>query len=169
MLAPASERLRNRRAWSHPSIKSCRPPIAFSVCFTSLRLICVAVVRISKVAGHNLVVMLPVPQNDTLIWDNNMCRSKPIRYHSRRGVQRIASLLLPLLVTGLSLSTCSTEPADLQAELYPEDQQPYFKTCPAHDDGTYHERKLQQHLFIDICEEPAPDQGPVVEEWFVRE
>ena len=98
-----------------------------------------------------------------------MCRSKPITGHSRREVERSVSLLLPLLVAGLSLSTCSTEPADLQAELYAEDQQPYFKTCRARRDGTYDERKLQQHRFIDFYEEPAPDRGPVVEECVVRE
>ena len=98
-----------------------------------------------------------------------MCRSKPTRHHSRRGVQRIASFLLPLLVAGLSLSTCSTEPAGLLAELYPGDQQPYFKTCLARHDGTYHEMKLQQHRFIDFYEEPAPDQGPKVEGCIVRE
>ena len=116
-------------------------------------------------AGHNVVVTLPAPQNDTLIWDSNMCRSKPMRYHTRRGVQRIASSLLPLLVVGSSLSTCSTEPADLQAELYAGDQQPYFKTYLARHD----ERKLQQHRFIDFYEEPAPDHGPKAEGCIVRE
>ena len=98
-----------------------------------------------------------------------MCRPKPIRDHSRRGVQRSVSLLLPLVVAGLTLSACSTEPADLQVELYPEDQQPYFKTCLARYDGTYHERELQQHRFIDIYEEPAPEQGPITDECVVRE
>lgn len=126
-------------------------------------------VRISKVASHNVAVMLSAPHNDTLIWDNNMCRSKPIRDHSRCGVQRSASFLLPLLVAELSLSTGSTEPADLQAELHPEDQQPSFKTCLAHHDGTYHERKSQQHPFINIYEEPAPDQGPIMKECVFRD
>ena len=98
-----------------------------------------------------------------------MCRSKPIQDHSRRGVQRSVSLLFPLVVAGLTLSACSTEPADLQVELYPEDQQPFFKTCLARSDGTYHERVLQQHRFIDIYEEPAPDQGPITDECVVRE
>ena len=98
-----------------------------------------------------------------------MCRSKPITGHSRRGVQRSVSLLLPLVVAGLGVSACSTEPADLQSELYPEAQQPYFKTCLARHDGTYHERESQQHQFIDIYEEPAPDQGPITDECVVRE
>ena len=98
-----------------------------------------------------------------------MCRSKPITGHSRRRAQRSVSLLLPPVVAGLSLSACSTEPADLQFELYPEDQQPYFKTCLARHGGTYHERELQQHRFIDIYEEPARDQGPITDECVVRE
>ena len=98
-----------------------------------------------------------------------MCRSKPTLDLSRCGVQLSVSLLLPLMVAGLSLSACSTEPADLQAELYPEDRQPYFKTCLARHDGTYDERKLQQHRFIDFYEEPAPDHGPKVEGCIVRE
>ena len=93
-----------------------------------------------------------------------MCRSKPITGHLRRGVQRSVSLLLPLLVAGFSLSACSTESADLRCELYPEHQQPYFKTCLARHDGTYHDRELQQHQFIDIYQEAARDQGPVTDE-----
>ena len=98
-----------------------------------------------------------------------MPQSKPILDDSPRGAQGSAVLLLPLLVAGYSLSGCSTEPADLQAELYPEDQQPYFRTCLARQDGTYHERELQQHRFIDIYEEPAPDQGPITDDCVVRE
>ena len=98
-----------------------------------------------------------------------MPRSKPITKHPRpRPTQNNAFLLL-LLVAGFSLSGCSTEPADLQAELYPEDQQPFFRTCLARHDGTYHERELQQHRFIDIYEEPAPDQGPITDDCVVRE
>ena len=126
-------------------------------------------VLISTVAGHNVAVMLPALHKDMFTWVNNMCRSKPITGHSRRGVKRSVSLLLPLVVAGLSLSACSTEPADLQFELYPEDQQPHFKTCLARYDETYHERELQQHRLIDIYEEAAPDQGPVTDECVVRE
>ena len=86
---------------------------------------------------------------------------------TRSTAQRLDSA--PLMVAGLSLSACSTEAADLQSELHPEDQQPYFKTCLARHDGTYHERELQQHRFIDIYEEPAPDQGPITNECVVRE
>jgi hypothetical protein len=56
----------------------------------------------------------------------------------------------------------------LQAELYPEDQQPYFKTYLARHDGTYHERELQ-HRFIDIYAEPAPDEGPMTDDCVIRE
>ena len=98
-----------------------------------------------------------------------MPRSRPNAENSRRRAPRSASLLLPLLVAGFNLSGCSTEPADLQAELYPEDQQPYFKTCLARHDGTYHERELQQHRFIDIYAEPAPDEGPITDDCVVRE
>jgi len=72
-------------------------------------------------------------------------------------------------VAGCNLAGCATEPPDLQAELYPEDQQPYFKTCLARHDGTYHERELQQHRFIDIYAEPAPDEGPMTDDCVIRE
>ena len=98
-----------------------------------------------------------------------MPRSKPITKHPRPRPTQNNAFLLPLLVAGFSLSGCSTEPADSQAELYPEDQQPYFKTCLARHDGTYHERALQQRRFIDIYEEPAPDQGPITDDCVVRE
>ena len=98
-----------------------------------------------------------------------MCRSKPIADHSRRGLLRSVSLLLPLVVAGLSLSACSTEPADSQAELYSKDQQPYLKTCLARHNGTYHERELQQHRLIGTYEEPAPDLGTISDECVARE
>ena len=98
-----------------------------------------------------------------------MPRSKPISNRPRPSPRQNTAFLLPLLVAGFSLSGCATEPGDLQAELYPEDQQPYFKTCLARHDGTYHERALQQHRFIDIYEEPAPDQGPITDDCVVRE
>ena len=120
-------------------------------------------------ASHDVARALCAPYNDTLAWDHSMPRSKPIPDDSRRGAQGSAALLIPLLVAGFSLPGCSTEPADLQANLYPEDQQPYFKTCLARHDGTYHERALQQHRFIDIYEEPAPDQGPITDDCIVRE
>ena len=98
-----------------------------------------------------------------------MPRSRPNAENSRRGALRSAALLLPLLVAGFNLSGCSTEPADFQAELYPEDQQPYFKTCIARFDGTYHERELQEYRFLNIYDEPAPDQGPITDDCVVRE
>ena len=98
-----------------------------------------------------------------------MPRSKPNAEDPRRGAQQFSALLLPVLLAGFILSGCATEPADLQAELYPEDQQPYFKTCLARHDGTYHERELQQHRFIDIYAEPAPDEGPITDDCVVRE
>ena len=98
-----------------------------------------------------------------------MCRSKPTLDLLRRGVQLSVSLLLPLIVAGLSLSACSTEPADLQAELHPEDRQPYFKTLLARHDGTYHQRDLHQHRFIDIYKKLAPGQGPITYKCVVRE
>ena len=98
-----------------------------------------------------------------------MPRSKPITKHPRPSPTQNNAFLLPLLVAGFSLSGCSTEPENSQAELYPEDQQPYFKTCLARHDATYHERALQRHRFIDIYEEPAPDQGPITDDCVVRE
>ena len=98
-----------------------------------------------------------------------MLRSKTIAEEPRRGAQRFFALLLPFLVAGFNLSGCSTAPADLEGELYPEEQQPFFKTCLARHDGTYHERDLQQHRFIDIYAEPAPDEGPITDDCVVRE
>ena len=98
-----------------------------------------------------------------------MQQSKPITNRPRPSPRQNNAFLLPLLVAGFNLSGCATEPADLQAELYPEDQQPYFKTCLARHDGTYHERDLQQHRFIDVYAEPAPDEGPITDDCVVRE
>ena len=93
----------------------------------------------------------------------------PIKADYGPLTKRSVSLLLPLLVAGLSLSTCSTEPANLQSELYPEHHQPHFKTCLARHDGTYHERELQQHRLIGTYEEPAPDLGTISDECVARE
>ena len=111
----------------------------------------------------------PAPRNDTLVWDHNMPQLRPNAEDPRRGAQQFFALLLPLLVAGCSLLGCASKPADLQAELYPEDQQPYFKTCLARQDGTYHERELQQHRFIDIYAEPALDEGPITDDCVIRE
>ena len=67
------------------------------------------------------------------------------------------------------LPSCATETDPVQAELYPETQQPHFKTCAARVGGTYRERELQKHQIIDIYLEPAPDEGPMTEECIVRE
>ena len=70
---------------------------------------------------------------------------------------------------GSLLLSCVTDTDPVQAELYPETQQPYFKTCAARVGGTYRERELQKHQTIDIYLEPAPDEGPMTEECIVRE
>ena len=90
----------------------------------------------------------------------------------RRRLQSVIFSLCRLAVwvgVAIFLTSCATKTDPVQAELYPEDQQPYFKTCLARHDGTYHERALQQHRFIDIYEEPAPDQGPITDDCVVRE
>ena len=70
---------------------------------------------------------------------------------------------------GSLLLSCATDTNPVQAELYPETQQPHFKTCAARVGGTYRERELQKHQVIDIYLEPAPDEGPMTEECIVRE
>jgi len=70
---------------------------------------------------------------------------------------------------GSLLLSCATDTDPVQAELYPETQQPHFKTCAARVGGTYRERELQKHQVIDIYLEPAPDEGPMTEECIVRE
>ena len=95
---------------------------------------------------------------------------------SRFGIRRhypsvIASLSrLTVLVGSMTLLTsCATDTDPVKAELYPETQQPHFKTCAARVGGTYRERELQKHQIIDIYLEPAPDEGPMTEECIVRE
>ena len=70
---------------------------------------------------------------------------------------------------GSLLLSCATDTDPVQAELYPETQQPHFKPCAARVGGTYRERELQKHHVIDIYLEPAPDEGPMTEECIVRE
>ena len=70
---------------------------------------------------------------------------------------------------GSLLLSCATDTNPVQAELYPETQQPHFKTCATRVGGTYRERELQKHQVIDIYLEPAPDEGPMTEECIVRE
>lgn len=100
---------------------------------------------------------------------------------SRGGIRRhyqslIAQSVIALLcrlaaLFGVTtfLTSCATETDPVQAELYPETQQPHFKTCAARVEGTYRERELQKHKIFDIYLEPAPDEGPMTEECIVRE
>ena len=93
-----------------------------------------------------------------------MNRGKPIS-----GARwRRSAPILPLLAVGL-LAGCAPQPEAIQAELFPEREQPYFKTCVAKLEGTYRERELQQHYVIDIYKEPAPDKGPMTADCVVRE
>jgi len=90
----------------------------------------------------------------------------------RRDYQSVIALPCRLAVLfGVTtfLTSCATETDPVQAELYPETQQPHFKTCGARVGGTYRERELQKHKIFDIYLEPAPDEGPMTEECIVRE
>ena len=66
-------------------------------------------------------------------------------------------------------SACTAQNRPMEAELFPENQLPHFKTCAARLDGTYHERALRRHQIMDIYEEPAPDEGLMTEDCVVRE
>jgi len=85
------------------------------------------------------------------------------RHQTSRAIRRL------ITASFVCLAGCASEPEGFEAELYPEQQQPHFKTCIARNGGTYQERKLQQYPTIDIYEEPAADQGPITEECIVRE
>ena len=99
----------------------------------------------------------------------------------RRGIRRhpqsviaksvITSLCQLAFFLGVAtfLTSCATKTDPVQAELYPETQQPHFKTCAARVGGTYQERELQKHNIIDVYFEPVPDDGPITEECIVRE
>ena len=99
----------------------------------------------------------------------------------RRGIRRhpqsviaksvITSLCRLAFFLGVAtfLTSCATKTDPVQAQLYPETQQPHFKTCAARVEGTYRERELQKHKIFDIYLEPAPDEGPMTEECIVRE
>ena len=95
-------------------------------------------------------------------------RSSGIRRHYRAMTTQLWRFAV---VCGIApfLTSCATETDPVQAELYPETQQPHFKTCAARVGGTYRERALQKHNIIDIYLEPAPDEGPITEECIVRE
>jgi hypothetical protein len=81
----------------------------------------------------------------------------------RASAQRLAVATVGLMVG------CAPQPEAVQDELFPETQQPHFKTCIAKIAGTYHERELQQHYMVDIYKEPAPDQGPMTADCVVRQ
>ena len=94
------------------------------------------------------------------------------RFSTRRHYSSVLASLCRLAVfVGFTtlLTSCATETDPVKAELYPETQQPHFKTCAARVGGTYRERELQKHQIIDIYLEPAPDEGPMTEECIVRE
>ena len=86
---------------------------------------------------------------------------------SRAG-WRASAQILAAAVVGL-LVGCAPQPEAVQNELFPETQQPHFKTCIAKIAGTYHERELQQRYMFDIYKEPAPDQGPMTADCIVRQ
>jgi hypothetical protein len=94
------------------------------------------------------------------------CRGIRPRYPSV-----IASLCRLAAFVGLTalMTSCAIKTDPVKAELYPETQQPHFKTCAARVEGTYRERELQKHQVIDIYLEPAPDEGPITAECIVRE
>ena len=81
---------------------------------------------------------------------------------------RRTARLLPVYLAWV-LSGCAAQPHSPQADLYPDQQQPYFKTCAARVGGTYHERELQKYPVVDIYQEPAPDKGLMTDECVVRE
>ena len=94
------------------------------------------------------------------------------RFSTRRHYPSVlASLCRLAAFVGLTahMTGCAIKTDPVQAELYPETQQPHFKTCAARVEGTYRERELQKHQVIDIYLEPAPDEGPITEECIVRE
>ena len=88
---------------------------------------------------------------------------------ARASAQTAPPVMAAILPTVLLLAGCAQQPDALQAELFPETQQPHFKTCAARLGGTYKERELQRHLVIDIYKEPAPDEGPITDECITRE
>ena len=73
------------------------------------------------------------------------------------------------LLLAMTLGSCARTQQDPVAEIYPEKQEPHFKTCIERNGGTYQERKLHTFLIRDIYQDPAPDKGPITEECIVRE
>ncbi len=92
-------------------------------------------------------------------------RFAPDRYN-----MQLAPVARSFAIATLSfLLGCSNQSGALKAELFPETQQPYFKTCAARLAGTYKERQLQRHFVVDIYKDPAPDEGPMTDECITRE
>ena len=87
-------------------------------------------------------------------------------YLCLKPIKSAPRLIWPLIML---TSACSTQNQPMEAELFPENQMPYFKTCAARLDGTFHERALRRHQIVDIYEEPAPDEGLMTEDCVVRE
>ncbi len=94
------------------------------------------------------------------------CRA---RWTRARSLFTLLGTMLGTMLALTTLSACAGSQDHLQTELYPETQQPYFKTCAARLGGTYKERELQRHLVVDIYQEPAPDEGPMTDECITRE
>ena len=86
-----------------------------------------------------------------------------LRLRPARSAQRLIWALT------VFTSACTTQNQPMEAELFPENQLPHFKTCAARLDGTFHERALRRHQIVDIYEEPAPDEGLITEDCVVRE
>ena len=99
----------------------------------------------------------------TLKSDDSMLASIYVCLRPARSAQSLIWALTMLT------SACTAQNQPMEAELFPETQLPYFKTCAARLDGTFHERALRRHQIVDIYEEPAPDEGLMTEDCVVRE
>ncbi|MAV68469.1 MAG: hypothetical protein CBC82_05725 [Cellvibrionales bacterium TMED122] len=95
--------------------------------------------------------------------DDSMLTSLYLCLRPARPAQRLIWALTVLT------SACTAQNQPMEAELFPENQLPHFKTCAARLDGTFHERALRRHQIVDIYEEPAPDEGLMTEDCVVRE
>ena len=61
---------------------------------------------------------------------------------------------------GSLLLSCATDTNPVQAELYPETQQPHFKTCATRVGGTYRERELQSTRSSTFISNPRRMKAP---------
>ncbi|MDG2460926.1 MAG: hypothetical protein P8M73_08590 [Luminiphilus sp.] len=73
------------------------------------------------------------------------------------------------LIMAMLLGSCVMQQQNPVATIYPETQQPYFKTCIARNGGSYRERALYTYNIQDIYQNSAPDMGPITEECILRE